>query len=533
MHSSYLRTMFFNKHLVGSMLLGVMVFLASCASPKPPTGGLQDKEPPKIVESESTPNHQTNFHEQRIMLTFDEWFTLKDVFSQVVISPLMPHDPDIKQKGKSVIITLPDSLREETTYTINFGSAIADLHEGNILQNYAFVFSTGSVLDSAQLSGRIINAVTLAPADGVLVMLYPTGEDSAVYLRKPEYVSRTNKEGKWSLSNIRADSFDVVALKDENLNFLYDQDNELFGWFDHTIYTLTPKGVLPDISIFPKEKTIALRDVSQPLTGWMKLTIEGPAPKPLPLLVPSPEDAVTVWDNDTLQVWYSPKMAYDGKAILGTDTIRIRPTTIPAATQKLTLQSISGRLHPNASAVFTSRVALMHFDTSKIILLDDSSRVMTYDIHIDSVDRRMLIMDARWRPNARHALTLLPGALRDAWDRTNDTIRQSIIVNTTDQFGDLTIVVDGLDSMRSYVLLVKSGEKAVLTFRIDGQSTTRLHSGPMAPGKYGIEVIEDRNHNGIWDTGDYRKRRQPERKRLYTPEPMRAAWELETTVTWQ
>jgi len=104
--------------------LMLLLTLGGCASPKAPTGGPNDESPPVVVEDASTPNFQTNFKPDEITITFDEWFTLKDVAAQVVISPLMPEDPEIKQKGKSIIIVVPDSLREETTYTINFGSSI-------------------------------------------------------------------------------------------------------------------------------------------------------------------------------------------------------------------------------------------------------------------------------------------------------------------------------------------------------------------------------------------------------------------------
>jgi Bacterial Ig-like domain len=116
----------FSRSFPWALLPILAILMASgCASPKAPTGGAEDMEPPAIVAEESTPNFQTNFIPEEIIITFDEWFTLKEVSSQVVISPLMPEEPEIKQKGKSVVIIVPDSLREETTYTINFGNSIA------------------------------------------------------------------------------------------------------------------------------------------------------------------------------------------------------------------------------------------------------------------------------------------------------------------------------------------------------------------------------------------------------------------------
>ena len=512
----------------------LLSLLASCAAPKSPTGGPPDELPPVIIAEESTPNQQTNFKEDEIIITFDEWFTIKDVATQLVISPLMPEQPEIKQKGKSIIITLPDSLLEETTYTLNFGSSIADLNEGNVLENYAFVFSTGDVLDSIKMSGTIINATTLTPAEGVWVMLYPVGEDSAVYKRKPEYVAKTNKDGKWAMSNIRSDSFSVVALKDDNLNFLYDQDTELFGWIDYTVYTLNPIVVLPEIKVFPKERQPIIREVIHTVPGWIKVIVDGPEPKQTPRFNPEVENAIKVWDGDTLHVWYSAVKNYSGDVILLADTTRIRiaPGASPMG-WPLRVTALTGRLHPLATAKFSATVPLETVDTTRITLAHDSLGMISYTLQTDSISKKTISVDAAWKPLSRYTLTFLPGAIKDVWGRMNDTIRHSIVVNAVDQFGDFTIMVDGLDSTKNYVVLIKTGELVSARFTIDQQASALLKKSGMAPGKYTIEVIEDLNGNGIWDSGDYHARRQPEVKKLFTPDPLRAGWELETKITWQ
>ncbi|MBK8829358.1 MAG: Ig-like domain-containing protein [Saprospiraceae bacterium] len=526
--------MFFQKHPFSLLLAVMVVFLASCAAPKSPTGGPVDTLPPVIIAEESTPNQQTNFKEDEITITFDEWFTIKDVATQLVISPLMPEQPVVKQKGKSIVITLPDSLLEETTYTLNFGSAIADLNEGNVLENYAFVFSTGDVLDSVKMSGSVINAVTLTPAEGVWVMLYPVGIDSAVYKRKPEYVAKTNKEGKWAMSNIRADSFNVVALKDDNLNFLYDQDTELFGWIDYNIYTLRPTALLPEIKVFPKVRQPIIRDVIHTVPGWIKVIVDGPVPKQTPRFNPEVEGAVTAWDGDTLHVWYNAVKNYFGEAILLEDTTRIKiaPGASPIS-WPLRVTTVTSRLHPLATAQFNGTVPFELVDTARITLVNDSLGMVPFTLQTDSVNKKMISIDAAWKPLSKYTLTFLPGAVKDIWGRMNDTIRHTIVVVAADQFGDFTVIVDGLDSTKNYVVLVKTGEVASARFNIDLQASAQLKKSGMAPGKYTIEVIEDLNGNGIWDSGDYHTRRQPERKRFFTPDPLRAGWELETKITWQ
>ncbi len=511
----------------------MVIFLTGCASPRAPTGGPDDILPPVIIEEESTPNYQTLFNEEKITITFDEWFTLKDVFTQLVISPLMPVQPKVEQKGKSIVITLPDSLKEETTYTINFGNAISDLNAGNVLENFAFVFSTGTELDSSKLTGKVINAVTLAPADAVWVMLYPVGEDSAVYKRKPEYVAKTNKDGFWSMANIRSDSFAVVSLKDDNLNFLYDQDSELFGWLEEHIYVSTPAAVLPQMVVFPKEKVSGIRDVIHTVPGWMKLIVDAPLPKPFPELSPPLDSAITVWEGDTLHLWYNPEKNYGGEAILNGDTTKIRVSTgTSPVSSPLRITALSGRLHPLAEARFFMRVPYTYVDTSKMSLVNDSLGPIPFSVQTDSIIRRTISVTARWNPVARHTFLLLPGAVTDVWGRMNDTMRLSVVSIPADQFGDLTLSIDGLDSTKKYVVLIKTGELVAERFRIEQQSSTQWKKNGIPAGKYTIEIIEDLNDNGVWDTGDYQTRRQPERKMIFTPDAMRAAWELESKLTW-
>jgi hypothetical protein len=511
----------------------LIIALWGCASPKAPTGGPKDETPPTIITAESTPNLQTNFSDDKITITFDEWFTLKDAASQVVISPLMPEVPKISQKGKSLLIELPDSLREETTYTINFGNAIADLNEGNILENYAFVFSTGAVLDSARLSGKVTDAATLKPADGVWVMLHPAGLDSAVYKRKPDYIAKTNKEGAWSLANVRPDTFDVFVLKDENLNFLYDQVTERIGWLDSSVITDVPLTTIPELFVFDNEKPVAIRDAIHAEAGWLKIVIDGAVPKAIPSFTPPIDTSWTAWDGDTLHVWYPPSKNYAGSVILQQDTSRIKAANSRTmADRPLALSATTGRIPPAATAFFATKVPIQRIDVSRISLATDSVAQMPVTITHDSLDQRKLSAKANWISNARHTLTFLPGAIEDVWGRVNDTLRQSIVINAADQFGDVTLLVNQLDSTQQYVVLIKSGEQVDSRFTISMAKESKLLRKSILPGKYIVEVIEDTNGNGLWDTGDFATRRQPERKKFFPLEGVRAAWELEVNISW-
>jgi hypothetical protein len=525
--------MFLTKHPLLSLLTIQTLFLLSCAAPKAPTGGPKDETPPAIIWEESTPNKQTYFKDKKVTITFDEWITLKDVNTQLVISPFLEESPEVVMKGKSIIISLPDSLKPETTYTFNFGNSIADLNEGNILEHFTFAFSTGAVLDSSQVSGNVIDAVTLKPVENIWVMLYPVGEDSAVYKRKPDYVAKTNKDGKWLMENIRPDSFNVVALKDDNLNFLYDQETELFGWLDEIVYTDEPFSVLPEIRVFPKEKRALIREVNHPMPGWINIIVDAPLPKPAPIFSPAIEGAVSAWSGDTLKIWYNPQNNYAGNVILNNDTsqIRLSPGAVRNALP-FRISPLTGRLHSSASAQFITSVPVASLDTSKITLGNDSLGEIDFMISVDSTDIRKVNVKGAWSKPARYTLTFLPGAITDVWGRANDTIRQFISVLPPDQFGNLKLTIDGLDSTKQYLVMIKNGELVTERFTIQNRRSTQIQKGALLPATYSIEIIEDLNRNNIWDTGVYETRRQPERKMIFVLDALRASWDLEATISW-
>ncbi len=517
-----------------ALLTGILFLIISCASPKAPTGGVADTAPPAIIEEESTPNRQTNFQEDEIILIFDEWVTLKDVYNQLIVSPIMPEEPEIKQKGKAIVITLPDSLRDETTYTINFGDAITDLNEGNVLDNYVFVFSTGASLDSIKISGAVIDAVTLKPADDIWVMLYTIGEDSAVYKRKPDYIAKSNETGNWNMSFLPADSFDIVGLKDLNVNFLFDQEGESIGWLNDPIYTGDEFLEVPPIYIFPRENRTVIKEVIHVSPGYMKIIVDAPLPKPVPVLLPEIDSSKTLWSGDTLNVWYDPRVNYTGYVVLENDSTVVRASTQPSnQSQPLSIKPITGRLKPGGKMNFILNSPVASIDTSRILLQHDSLGRIPFQIERDSNDIRKILVSGPWVGEFRYPIIFYPGAITDFWGRVNDTVRHSFVVSGADQFGDLTMSIDSLDPTKQYVIILKEGEQINDTFVVENSSSAQIVKQGLHPAKYIIEVIEDLNRNRGWDTGSYERRRQPERKLIFTPENLRAGWEQEVKMIWK
>jgi hypothetical protein len=217
---------------LGIMLL--LVFLYACANVVAPTGGPRDEEPPVVIRS-TPPNHSPNFTADQIRIYFDEFVELRNIRQQMLVSPPLAGLPDIRIRGRSVVIDIDEELRENTTYNFFFGDAIRDITEGNAIPNFQFVFSTGDYVDSLSVRGKVINAFTHEPEDGVFVMMYDSIMDSIPYLERPVYLAKTDKDGLFTIGNMRGGDFLMFALKDNNANFLYDLPDEKIAFLDSLV----------------------------------------------------------------------------------------------------------------------------------------------------------------------------------------------------------------------------------------------------------------------------------------------------------
>jgi len=220
-------------------MLSLAFIVTQCANPVAPQGGPKDETPPRILEMDP-PNYSTLFNGKQLAVSFNEYVKLNNLTNQLMISPPLSKTPRIKIKGKSVIIEIDEQLRDSTTYTFFFGDAIVDITESNPIKNFEYVFSTGTLLDSMAVKGKVMDAADMKPKDGVAVLLYipdvdSIPNDSLPILSRPVYVSRTNKEGEFELNNLRNIPYKIVALSDKNSNYLYDLPNEEIAFSDTLI----------------------------------------------------------------------------------------------------------------------------------------------------------------------------------------------------------------------------------------------------------------------------------------------------------
>ncbi len=240
---------FLPPKVVKWIFLILPLFYISCANIVAPTGGPRDEDPPEVLRS-TPPNYSTWYDGGDVRIFFDEFVELRNLRQNLLVSPPLQDNPEVRVRGRSIIMSITDTLMENTTYNFFFGESIVDITEGNAIPNFQFVVSTGSYVDSLSVKVTVVNALTLQPEEGVFVMMYRNVYDSVPMLERPVYLTKANAEGEFLITNIREGEYMLFALKDMNSNFLYDTPDEKIAFLDSLV---TPVYMGPAHSLLQEE----------------------------------------------------------------------------------------------------------------------------------------------------------------------------------------------------------------------------------------------------------------------------------------
>ena len=328
------------------------LLLMRCANVVAPTGGAKDITPPKVVEAQPA-NHSTGFDGHRIEITFDEFVTLNNASQQVLVSPPLSAKPDIKLSGKTVSVKFKEDLKPNTTYTIDFGEAVKDLHEGNQFKDYRYTFSTGEAIDTLTLQGKVLNADDKKPAAALLVGLY-ADTDSLFWQpvrRAPDFIAKTDKEGAFRFHGLPEKHFLVFALEDMNSNLFYDLPNEKVAFLD-TLVAPSDSVSLTLYAFTEVDTTQMLLESKLVEEGLFRFAFRWPADGVSVTVSDELPDAfqmVAVWSKqrDTLCWYFTPEVL---------DSLRV---SIQSETDTLINKNIRFSLHHKGAKAKNERDARM------------------------------------------------------------------------------------------------------------------------------------------------------------------------------
>ena len=595
-----------NRHKLPALLM-LMIVVYSCASMGNPDGGPYDEEPPKFVRSTPKP-FAINSKEKKVTIEFDEFIKLEKAAEKVVVSPPQLEQPEVKASGRKVVVGLVDSLRPNTTYTIDFADAIVDNNEGNPLGNYAFTFSTGTTIDTMEVSGTVLSASDLEPVKNIQVGLHSDLSDSA-FMKKPfDRVSRTDSRGHFSIRGIAPGKYRIYALMDGNQNYLFDSKTEMIAFSDSiiipamedamrqdtiwkdslTIDTIKSVGYtrfLPDdiiLRAFKEENdrqylTRSERDKE----NHFVLTFSARADT-LPTLKGlnfDERDAFIIEKtdrNDSICYWIKDSLIYQMDTLeiqmdyLATDTLdRLVPQTdtlflanklTRAEREKLEAKAAEEKekerkknekkgekIEPEPTKFLTLNVdAPSAFDLDRNVYLSFDEPVASIDtaaIHMeikkdslweeipflfvsDSVLPRKYEILAEWEPEKEYQLSIDSMAFKGVYGLHTNKVKQTMKVKKLDEYGTILLNITGADSTAVVELLDGSG-KVLRQQRITPQNTADFYY--LNPGtKFYIRLFNDRNGNGVWDTGKYSEHLQPEEV-YYFPK----VWEMKANFEFE
>ena len=567
------------KHI--AILAFSATLIAACASIGSPDGGPYDETPPMFLGSKPEP-FALGVKDKRVTLEFDEFIKIEKAAEKVVISPPQITPPIIKTSGKKIVVELDDSLKANTTYSIDFSDAIVDFNEGNPLGNFSFLFSTGDQIDTLAVSGTVLNASNLEPIKGILVGLHSNLADSTFNTQAFDRVSRTDADGRFTICGIAPGSYRAYALQDANQNFLFDQKNEMIAFLDSLVVPYTEIRMHQDTTWIDSLTIDTIRTV--PYTHYLPddlillafteaptqrylIKAERPAlnhfsiffslgadslPQVTPLNFPQEDayivqtsadyDSITYWLKDTL-VYYQDTLSFAltyeytdtaGMLTPRTDTLNLVPKktrakilqeeekkrqeaekerekrmkrgdTIPETKPQPKHLAIkikgSTNMELTDNALFDFDEPIAQYNDTAIHLYKKVDTLWVEEPYLFRQRENTLLgyeLLGEWKPGMEYKITLDSTAFTGLYGLQTKQQETKLKFKTLDQYSTLYLTIQ--NASPTYTIQLLNGDKVVRQQRTQkGQADFYF----LKPGTYHIRLFNDRNENGVWDTGLY------------------------------
>ncbi|RBN51183.1 Ig-like domain-containing protein [Flavobacterium psychrolimnae] len=516
----------------------LLLITVGCAKRGSITGGLKDTIAP-ILKMSFPENFNTNFKGNEIKLVFDENIKLKNLNKQLIISPPMKNEPLIlpTTASKTITIKIKDTLQPNTTYSFNFGQSIADNNEGNPLNQFKYVFSTGDYIDSLSLGGTVKSAYDKEVESFVSVMLYDvnnTFKDSVVYNENPRYVTNTLDSLKtFRFENLKAGKYLLVAMKDYNSNNKYNPKNDKIG-FSKDFITI-PNDTIYELELFKETLPFKTFKPTQASGNRLFLGYEGNinsvATSPKIILKNNNDILTTVITKfpkkDSLQVWYKPLKADSLNMAVAKDQYKAN-FSFKIKDQKRDTLNISAiqtnDLKFRERFTLESKTPLINIENSKIELTNNAKKTVPFTTEYDDFNQK-LYFDFKKEPSESYTFKILPGALTDFFEQSNDSLTYKVTTRSTDDYGNLTVTLENVKQFPVIIELTNLKGDVLATEYTENNTTIAFNL--IEPAIYTLRAIYDTNKNKEWDPGNYLEKLQAEEVIYFSEEiPVRTNWDV-------
>jgi len=427
-----------------------LIQMGGCANIVPPSGGPRDSIPPYVVYAKPK-DSSTRIAPKEILISFNEYITTNALQEQLIVSPNIKNNPLIDQRLNMVRIRLSDSLNANTTYSLQFGNALRDVNEGNIIQNYTYVFSTGDQIDTGKLYGKVRIAETGLVDSTLIAVLHPIENDSAIFKNKPTYYTRINGRGIFEFKFLPTKAFNIFIVPND-YNKRYDDSTKLFGFLNQTVY--------------PTQ------------------------------------------NQDSIQLYAfqaAPKKEKKPASIANAKNAKKQSSALKYTS------NLEGKEKDILSPLILNFETPIRLNDSFTIGIADTNLVQQAGVQVavNAQNKQQVDIQFPWEANTNYTLVLPKESIQDTLSNflvKADTIRFK--TKPESSYGTAILRINGFQQFEHPVLLLVQDQKVKFSYPIT-QNLLRIPLLP--PGDYQLKLLVDANQNGRWDTGKYfGMRLQPE-----------------------
>lgn len=538
--------------------LGI-AFILGCAQQRPLTGGAKDTQGP-VIKASSPINYTKNFTGHTIAFEFDEYVQVKSLSSELVVSPPLNKTPTYAIKGKKLTITIEDTLLPNTTYNFNFGEAIVDLNEGNVLDSNLLVFSTGNDIDSGSISGIVIESFSGKPQKGATVMLFSSLQDT-ITKGNPMYVTKTDGSGNFELKYLKDMDYQIVATEFTGAKFsLVPFENVAFYPKELNAHEHSPV----ELSLFKEPDTTQYlsRELAKDYYSFI-VGYHADLANPVFDFTPMTDTFdyyIEELAADSFKFWISNDIDLDSVILYVKDDLTVDDTVVFDLPSRFdfykklrkkdkeiakTAFKLSASTHHYFDTLFLKyNRPVQEFQTDSMMFCNDGDTI-PFTTMMNNGKLKLLLNPSstgtskslrstaiiyNWQPKSKYGIILYPGATKDVLGLTNDTIILNANTKEFEDYGSFRLMVNVEGYTQPLIMELLDDKGNAFKTYYSNNGSYNIYEPLFVPGKFQIRLTLDTNGNKIWDTGNLMKKTLPERTIYYNGTvEIRPNWDMEET----